>query len=127
MQSLFPDLCTDDITASRDFYVALLGLRVAFENDWYVQLQSPSDPNLQLAFVRRDHDSVPAPFQAPARGVLVTIETDDVDALHERARALGLPIVYPLRDEPWGQRHFMVADPNGLAVDVVKLIEVAQS
>jgi catechol 2,3-dioxygenase-like lactoylglutathione lyase family enzyme len=127
VQSLFPDLCTDDITASRDFYVALLGLRVAFENDWYVQLQSPSDPNLQLAFVRRDHDSVPAPFQAPARGVLVTIETDDVDALHERARALGLPIVYPLRDEPWGQRHFMVADPNGLAVDVVKLIEVAQS
>jgi catechol 2,3-dioxygenase-like lactoylglutathione lyase family enzyme len=127
LQSLFPDLCTDDITASRDFYVALLGLRVAFENDWYVQLQSPSDPNLQLAFVRRDHDSVPAPFQAPARGVLVTIETDDVDALHERARALGLPIVYPLRDEPWGQRHFMVADPNGLAVDVVKLIEVAQS
>ena len=127
MQSLFPDLCTDDITASRDFYVALLGLRVAFENDWYVQLQSPSDPNLQLAFVRRDHDRVPAPFQAPARGVLVTIETDDVDALHERARALGLPIVYALRDEPWGQRHFMVSDPNGLAVDVVKLIDVAQS
>ena len=54
--------------------------------------------------------------------VRVTVETEDVDALHQRACALGVEIVYALRDEPWGQRHFMAKDPNGLLVDVVQLI-----
>jgi len=125
MRSLFPDICTDDVAASRDFYVALFGFRVAFEIAWYVQLQSPVDANLQLAFVARGHASVPAGFGEAPRGVLVTIETEDVDALHERARGLGVEIVYPLRDEAWGQRHFMAKDPNGLLVDVVQLIPPA--
>lgn len=25
-----------------------------------------------------------------------------------------------LRDEPWGDRHFVVVDPNGIGVDVVQ-------
>jgi catechol 2,3-dioxygenase-like lactoylglutathione lyase family enzyme len=125
MYSLFPDICTDDVAASRDFYVALLGFRVAFEIEWYVQLQSPADPNLQLAFVRRGHASVPAGFGDAPRGVLVTVETKDVDAVHAHARAIGAEIVHALRDEVWGQRHFMAKDPNGLLVDVVQLIPPA--
>jgi catechol 2,3-dioxygenase-like lactoylglutathione lyase family enzyme len=125
MRSLFPDICTDDVAASRDFYVALFGFRVAFEIAWYAQLQSPSDPNLQLAFVSREHDSVPEGFRAAPRGVLVTVETEDVDAVHRRALALGVEIVYALRDEVFGQRHFMAKDPNGLLVDVVQLIPPA--
>lgn len=125
MRSLFPDICSDDVAASRDFYVALFGFRVAFEIAWYVQLQSPADSNLQLAFVARDHDSVPEGFRASPRGVLVTVETEDVDAVHERAQELGVEIVYALRDEVFGQRHFMAKDPNGLLVDVVQLIPPA--
>jgi uncharacterized glyoxalase superfamily protein PhnB len=26
----------------------------------------------------------------------------------------------PLRDEPWGDRHFAVVDPNGIGVDVLQ-------
>ena len=125
MHSLFPDICTDDVAASRDFYVALLGFRVAFEIAWYVQLQLPADANLQLAFVQRDHASVPEGFRDAPRGVLVTVETKDVDAVHARARQLGVEIVYALRDEVFGQRHFMAKDPNGLLVDVVQLIPPA--
>lgn len=97
-----------------------------FETDWYVQLQSPTDVNLQLGLVARDHPSVPGRFRERPRGVLVTIEVDDVDAIHSRAGARGLEIVYAMRDEPWGQRHFMTVDPDGLAVDVVKVIPPSQ-
>ena len=31
MLSLFPDICSDDVAASRDFYVRLFGFRVVFE------------------------------------------------------------------------------------------------
>lgn len=122
MKSLFPDICTDDVRASRDFYAALFGFEPVFEVDWYVQLRSPDDPSVQIAFVRRDHPSVPAPFQVAAAGVFVTFEVDDVDVVHRRALEQGREIVYELRDEPWGQRHFIARDPNGLPVDVVQII-----
>jgi catechol 2,3-dioxygenase-like lactoylglutathione lyase family enzyme len=115
---------TDRVAASRDFYAGLLGMRIAFEADWYVQLLSPASPAAQLGIVDGGHESVPPTFRQPAAGVLVTIEVDHVDAVHERARELGLPIELSLRDEDWGQRHLITRDPNGLAVDVVQVIPV---
>ena len=120
--SLFPVSCTDAITTCRDFYSELLGLDVIFEADWYVQLQHPDRPEIQIAFVRPDHNSVPEGYRAPAQGVIVTIEHENVDAVHEQATALRLPIALPLRDEAWGQRHFMTRDPAGQLVDVFSLI-----
>ena len=125
MKSLFPDVCTERLAASRDFYRELLGFEVVFENEWYVQLRLPDEPAAQIAFVERGHASVPAGHGRAPQGVLVTVELDDATACHARARALGLEVVYPLRDEAWGQRHFMVLDPNGLLVDVVELIPAA--
>jgi uncharacterized glyoxalase superfamily protein PhnB len=49
----------------------------------------------------------------------LSIEVDDVDAIHARAVAEGIPIVYPLTTEPWGVRRFHVADPNGVVINVM--------
>jgi catechol 2,3-dioxygenase-like lactoylglutathione lyase family enzyme len=122
MKSLFPVICSKHLTESRDFYVNLLDFTVAFDSDFYVLLQSPATPSLQLAFVEHAHDSVPSEFQVAPQGVLVTIEVDAVDPIHERAQGLGLRIAQELRDEVFGQRHFMTVDPNGLLVDVVQPI-----
>jgi catechol 2,3-dioxygenase-like lactoylglutathione lyase family enzyme len=122
MASLFPVVCTDSPSACRDFYRELLDMKVAFENDWYVQLQHPEDARIQIAFVQRGHASVPDGYRNAPDGVLVTFEGDDVDAIHARAQKLALPLVLPLRDEDWGQRHFITRDPAGLLVDVVQLI-----
>ncbi len=37
-------------------------------------------------------------------------------------RAAGLPILLDIRDEDFGQRHFITADPNGMLIDVIKPI-----
>jgi catechol 2,3-dioxygenase-like lactoylglutathione lyase family enzyme len=42
-----------------------------------------------------------------------------VDAAHEEALRLGLRVVYPLTDEPWGVRRFFVEDPGGTIVNVL--------
>lgn len=122
MNSLFPDICSDDVAACKRFYQALFDFEVVADLGWYVQLKAKHDPNLQIAFVERSHASVPAGFREPARGVFVTIETSDIQPLARRARELGLTHVLELCDEPWGQRHFMVRDPAGLAVDVVQYL-----
>lgn len=122
MNALFPDIQSADLPGSRDFYVGLLGVEVVFDSDWYVLLRDPRRPRLQLAFVAQGHESVPAAFHGPTRGVLITVEVDDVDAVRARAAALGAEIAQELRDEEFGQRHFMAVDPNGLLVDVYQPI-----
>jgi catechol 2,3-dioxygenase-like lactoylglutathione lyase family enzyme len=118
VNALFPDIASARLPESRDFYARLLGLEVAFDSDWYVLLRDPRRPRLQLAFVADRHETVPAAFHGPARGLLVTAEVDDVDAVRARAREMGAEIAQELRDEEFGQRHFMAVDPNGLLVDV---------
>jgi uncharacterized glyoxalase superfamily protein PhnB len=49
----------------------------------------------------------------------MTIEVDDVDAVHAKAVGLGFTVVYPLTDEPWGVRRFFVTDPNGVVINMM--------
>jgi catechol 2,3-dioxygenase-like lactoylglutathione lyase family enzyme len=123
MQSIYSVHVVADLEAARAFYVEHFGLSVIFEADWYVQLHGAT-PAVQLAFIRPGHETVPAAFRDTlARGVLVSIEVGDATALARRFAARGVPLVYPLTDEPFGQRHFMVVDPSGLLVDVIEPIE----
>lgn len=127
MNSLFPDICSTDIPACKAFYESLLELKTIFELDWYLQMQSPADSNVQIAFVARDHESVPAGYGVEPQGFVVTIEMDEVDPVYEKAQSLNIPIVQELRDEEWGQRHFMARDPNGVLVDLVQMIEPSEN
>jgi Uncharacterized protein conserved in bacteria len=54
--------------------------------------------------------------------VWIAVEVEDADAEYKRMQALGVPIEVDLRDEPWGDRHFVVVDPNGIGVDVVQRV-----
>ena len=123
----FPVICCSDLDTARDFYVELLDLAVVFESGWYTVLEDRSSPALQVGFVQSGHPTVPAIVGETAKGVLVTFEVDNVDAVHGRAMAMGAPIVLPLCDEDFGQRHFMAADPTGLVVDVMKPIRPSLS
>ncbi len=123
MKSLFPDICSTNLVDSKEFYVDFLGFNVIFEIDWYIQLQSPSLESIQIAFVEKNHSSVPKGYQKTPQGVVVTVEVENVDAVYQRAQDLGLPVIVNLCNEQWGQRHFMLEDPNGLLVDVYTMIE----
>ena len=101
-----------DITASRDFYVEVLGLEVGMEEP-VLGLSSPVNPKAQVI--------IPPPGMEepqPRFGVDVG-DAAAVDAAHEEALRRGLRVVYPLTDEPWGVRRFFVEDPGGTIVNVL--------
>lgn len=125
MANIFPVIGSRHLAASSTFYRRLFDLQAVFEAQWYIQLQAPDAPHFELGLVQWDHDSVPAAYRQRAQGVLITVEVDLVDPLYERAQAQGVSPVLTLRDEPWGQRHFICADPDGVLVDVVQMIEPA--
>lgn len=118
-QQYYPVLMTDRVTETADFYVRHFAFRTLFASDWYVHLQSAEDERVNLAVLQAGHETIPGPQAERASGLLINFEVEDVDAHHARLAAAGVPIVRALRDEAWGQRHFIAADPNGVLIDVI--------
>jgi catechol 2,3-dioxygenase-like lactoylglutathione lyase family enzyme len=117
--SYYPVLMVEDVRATVDFWTRHFGFRPLFEAEWYVHLQFESDPAVNLAILQGDHATIPADGRGRASGVLINFEVADVDAAHARLVAEGLPILLPLRDEDFGQRHFITQDPNGVLIDII--------
>ena len=121
--SYYPVLMTHDVPGTTAFYVRHFAMRPLFEADWYVHLQSAEDARVNLGVVSADHPTVPEAARGRgAAGLLINFEVDDPDAVYARLRAQGLPMLLDLRDEAFGQRHFITADPNGVLIDVIKPI-----
>lgn len=120
-------IITSKITETKAFYTEKLGFGVTFENEFYLLLHTP-DHSAELSFLLPDHPSQQPLFQ-PAfsgKGVYLTIETDDVDKLYDELKKKGVEIEVALRDEPWGDRHFAVTDPNGIGIDIVRYVPQAK-
>ena len=125
--SYYPVLMVEDVMATAAFYQEHFRFQALFEIDWYVHLQSMDDKRVNLGLVRFDHETVPETARAPTRGLLINFEVRDPDAVYERVTAAGLPILRSLRDEDFGQRHFITADPNGVMIDVIKPIQPSEA
>jgi len=118
----YPVLMTGDVAGTAKFYCDNFRFKPSFESDWYVHLQSSEDEAVNIAVLQGDHETVPQPARGKVAGLIINFEVADVDAEYDRVRASGLPILLALRDEPFGQRHFITADPNGVLIDVIKPI-----
>lgn len=115
---ILTNICSDNLPQSKDFYVALLGFKVKYDSDWYVQLCSPKDADIEYGIIQRNHELVPEAYQQSPQGMYVTFVVDDVDACYQQAMAMEATIVQEPRNEFYGQRRFLVKDPNGCLLDI---------
>jgi catechol 2,3-dioxygenase-like lactoylglutathione lyase family enzyme len=122
LTSCYPVIMTRDVAGTAGFYGKHFGFVPLFTSDWYVHLQSADDPGVNLAVLDGRHETVPEPARGQVSGLILNFEVEDADAVYRAFRKAGLPILVPLRDEPFGQRHFITADPNGVLIDVIKPI-----
>lgn len=116
--SLYPVLLSRDVTAAASFYRDVLAFETTFESGWYVSLRRDA---FELAVLAHDHPTIPAGYRAVPRGVIVNLEVEDVDSVHGRlADRPDVKVVLSLRDEDFGQRHFIVAAPDGVLIDIIQ-------
>jgi catechol 2,3-dioxygenase-like lactoylglutathione lyase family enzyme len=113
----FVNICSDQLSTTRDFYVDLLGFEVGFDSDWFVQLRA-NDSGATIGIMARDHELVPEQARGAASGSYITIVVDDVESVFARAKDLSVPIAEEPKDLFYGQRRMLVIDPNGVMVDV---------
>lgn len=107
----FISIQAPDLNTAREFYNGKLGLPI---------MEGPPDT---VVFA-----SKPIPFAARKPlvdldeakdhlgwGVALWFACDDAEALHEKLKADGVPIVFPPKDGPFG-RYFAFRDPFGYTI-----------
>lgn len=113
-------IITEKLAETKAFYSNILGFGVTFENEFYLLMHTPNY-SAELSFLLPNHPTQKPIFQKPftGYGLYLTIEVDDVDQLYQQIKSKNVQIAVELRDEPWGDRHFAIVDPNGVAIDLV--------
>ncbi|MFN0093635.1 MAG: VOC family protein [Dehalococcoidia bacterium] len=113
-----------DVEASAAFARDHFGFETAMAADGFVSLKR-SDAGFNLIFLRTGLGSFkPAQLAGhTADGLLIAFVVDDIEGEYLRVQAEGVAIVTPLETEPWGERYFQVADPNGVVYQLVQWVE----
>ena len=108
---IVPNLNTRSPGKVARFYQRLFGLETVMDMEWIVTLATDHPANPQISFASGGGSGTPVPD--------LSIEVDDLDAVHQRAISEKAEIVYPLTVEPWGVRRFYVKDPTGKVLNVL--------
>lgn len=94
-----------------EFYTGVMGMKVAFKN---------GDPTV-FAILRRDEGELHLLLSRGHRGTTTNVchlIVSDAGAFHARCVAGGVQIIKDLRDQEYGLRDFVIADPDGNRIDV---------
>ena len=124
LESFYSVLMTENVGHLSKFYQEVFGFELSFETDWYVSLKTPGEEHyFQLALLQPGHPTIPEGFSRPAQGVILNFEVEDATAEYARLVENGkrAPLL-ALKDEGFGQRHFIVQDPDGNLIDVIENI-----
>ncbi|UJR87333.1 MULTISPECIES: VOC family protein [Sandaracinus] len=121
IESLIPCVLTNRIEETRAFYLEHFGLELTWDSEHYIGFRSRDAKRpFQLAF-RAPHPGEPT-F---AGGLSYAFEVADVDKEHARLTREGVRVLGAPKDNPWGDRSFVVLDPNGVGLYVNQPIPVA--
>lgn len=113
LKKMFPLVTVKSLTSLKDYYCGHFGFQVSMETDGYLHLGGTG--GAEIAFMTHDAE---APEVFGGKGITLCLEVADVDTEAARLSKANLPIVVPLKDNPWGDRSIIFRDPVGVHVYV---------
>ncbi len=111
VKRIVANIATPDPSRARTFYGDILGLDVAMDFGWIATYGSDASARAQVSFMTEGGSGTPVPD--------LSIEVDDLGAVHRRMVEAGVAIEYGPASEPWGVRRFFVRDPYGKLVNIL--------
>lgn len=129
IDAMFPVMVAKDLAALKSFYESVFGFNAVFyQADFYLHLVSPSS-GAQLGFLVAEHASQPAFLHSlmSTEGYVISLEVKDASKAFAEAQNNKLNIIMDLKQEDWGQLHFILQDPAGFRIDIVQQLEASQS
>ena len=108
-------LFTEDLAASKAFYLKVFGLPIIFENDDSAVFKIGATM-INLLLISQANELIePAKLGTRDAGsrVVFSVEVDDVDAMCVKLSGLGVTLLNGPMDRPWGIRTASFCDPSG--------------
>ena len=112
-------ISTEKLQESKEFYIKHLDFKLVYESDWYIELVASQLPSVGISFTLPEREEG---MYFNGQGLVLSFEVDDVDEACERLEKEGLTIYQKIQDKPWGERSFVVDDPNGVHLYIYKVI-----
>ena len=112
-------ISTNKLEQSRDFYRDYLGFELVFENDSYIEMLAQGSTTMGVSFVTPE---LSGGEKFTGEGIILSLEATNVDTEYARLKAAGVRICEELRDKAWGERSFVINDPNGVHIYIFFVI-----
>lgn len=114
-------LMVTDVDRSTAFYAETVGLEIADRGD----RSTAFDTGDGQLMIEQDFEAetlaafgLEPPGPHRGEGLIVVIEVDDVDAVHDRALDADAEVLMAPREVDWGRKMFLLRDPDGYVVEV---------
>ena len=112
VKRIVANLASPRVDAARGFYGDILGMAVAMDLGWILTFAAPGGGGApQVSVASEGGSGAPVPD--------LSVEVDNLEEVHRRVVAAGLPIEYGPATEPWGVTRFHVRDPFGRLVNIL--------
>jgi len=116
-------VATDDVPRIVNVFSRAFEMAPQFQNDMFAEFVLPS--RFRIAFFKPVGASART-FNASAdrAGIAIGITVSDVEACYRHlagmADAFGLELSGPPKEHPWGEKSFLLTDPDGNRWEVVQ-------
>ena len=111
VRRIVPNIAATRLEDAKAFYGGILGLEVVMDHGWLLMFAAETRAAPQISVASEGGSGTPVPD--------VSIEVDNLDEVHQRLLAAGLPIEYGPKSEPWGVGRFYVRDPFGRLINIL--------
>jgi PhnB protein len=117
IQALTPHIVVRGAARAADWYAEAFGAReegrIPVPDGRLMSVELRFDDARVMIADEFPEMGVLSPHAIGGTAVVLTLTTDDVDALWQRAVDAGAEVLHPLADAFWGERHGQVTDPFG--------------
>lgn len=127
IDAMFPVMVASNLDAIKQYYESVFGFQAVFyDAEFYLHLVSPNS-GVQLGFLVPEHASQPQFLHKvmSTEGYVISLEVGDAAKAYSEALGMNLNVAMALKEEDWGQIHFMLEDPASIRIDVVQHLESA--
>lgn len=114
MRRIVPNIDSNDLEKSKQFYTEFLKMDLAMDMDWILTFTSKENNTAQISIFRNKNNT---PLDNSA--IFLSIEVSDIDTWYEEAKERNIKITYPITTESWGVRRFFIEDPNGVTINLL--------
>tara|TARA_R110002050_G_scaffold171581_1_gene303647 strand:+ start:64 stop:420 length:357 start_codon:yes stop_codon:yes gene_type:complete len=118
MRRIVPNIYSNNIEASKEFYINFLGMELVMDMEWILTFASKENETAQISIFNNEN-KVPIDNAA----IFLSIEVSDIDMYYKKAKEQDIEIVYPITNESWGVRRFFVKDPNGATINLLNHLQ----